>query len=159
MPISYENWPVMPTVLYQGMLEPLAPLSITGAIWYQGEANSKRGFEYRKVLPAMIADWRKLFGQGDFPFYMVSLPAYQHRSESPIDDAWAETRESQAITAATVPNTCLAVTIDTGDPDTIHPKDKIPVGDRLAYCALAKNYGENIPYLRDQPLPPSIWFR
>ncbi len=146
MPISYENWPVMPTVLYQGMLEPLAPLSITGALWYQGEANSKRGFEYRKVLPAMIADWRKLFGQGDFPFYLVSLPAYQHRSESPIDDAWAETRESQAITAATVPNTCLAVTIDTGDPDTIHPKDKIPVGDRLAYCALAKNYGENIPY-------------
>ena len=68
LPISYENWPVMPSVLYQGMLEPIAPLSITGAIWYQGEANSKRGFEYRKVLPAMIADWRKLFGQGDFPF-------------------------------------------------------------------------------------------
>ena len=114
-------------------------------IWYQGEANSKRGFEYRKVLPAMIADWRKLFGQGDFPFYIVSLPAFEHRSASPVDDAWAETRESQAITASTVPNTCLAVTIDTGDPDTIHPKDKIPVGDRLAYCALAKHYGENIP--------------
>src|SRR6202044_907163 len=99
----------------------------------------------RKVLPAMIADWRKLFGQGDFPFYIVSLPAYEHRSPSPVDDAWAETRESQAITASTVPNTCLAVTIDTGDPDTIHPKDKIPVGDRLAYCALAKHYGENMP--------------
>ena len=145
LPISYENWPVMPSVLYQGMLEPIAPLSITGAIWYQGEANSKRGFEYRKVLPAMIADWRKLFGQGDFPFYIVSLPAFEHRSPSPVDDAWAETRESQAITASTIPNTCLAVTIDTGDPDTIHPKDKIPVGDRLAYCALAKHYGENIP--------------
>jgi sialate O-acetylesterase len=146
LPISYENWPVMPSVLYQGMLDPLAPLSITGAIWYQGEANAKRGFEYRKVLPAMIADWRKLFGQGGFPFYLVGLPAYEHRSASPVDNAWAETRESQAITAATVPNTCLAVTIDTGDPDTIHPKDKIPVGDRLAYCALAKNYGANIPY-------------
>ncbi len=146
LPISYENWPVMPAVLYQGMLQPLAPLSITGAIWYQGEANSKRGFEYRKVLPAMIADWRRLFAQGDFPFYIVGLPAYQPRSPSPIDDAWAETRESQAIAAATVANTCLAVTIDTGDPNTIHPKDKIPVGDRLAYCALAKNYGENIPY-------------
>ncbi len=146
LPISYENWPVMPSVLYQGMLEPVAPLSITGAIWYQGEANAKRGFEYRKVLPAMIADWRKLFGQGDFPFYIVSLPAYEPRSATPIDDAWAETRESQAITAATVPNTCLAVTIDTGDPGTVHPKVKIPVGDRLAYCALAKNYGKNIPY-------------
>jgi sialate O-acetylesterase len=145
LPISYENWPVMPSVLYQGMLEPIAPLSITGAIWYQGEANAKRGFEYRKVLPAMIADWRKLFGQGDFPFYIVSLPAFGQRSTTPVDDAWAETRESQAITASTVPDTCLAVTIDTGDPDTIHPKDKIPVGDRLAYCALAKNYGENIP--------------
>ena len=146
MPISYENWPVMPSVLYQGMLEPIAPLSITGAIWYQGEANAKRGFEYRKVLPVMIADWRKLFGQGDFPFYIVSLPAFGHRSASPIDDAWAETRESQAITVAAVPNTCLAVTIDTGDPDSIHPKEKIPVGDRLAYCALGKNYGENVPY-------------
>jgi sialate O-acetylesterase len=145
LPISYENWPVMPSVLYQGMLEPVAPLSITGAIWYQGEANAKRGFEYRKVLPAMIADWRKLFGQGDFPFYVVSLPAYEPRSATPIDDAWAETRESQAITVATVPNTCLAVTIDTGDPSTVHPKEKIPVGDRLAYCALAKNYGEKIP--------------
>ena len=146
LPISYENWPVMPAVLYQGMLEPVAPLSITGAIWYQGEANAKRGFEYRKVLPAMIADWRKLFGQGDFPFYIVSLPAYQPRSATPIDDVWAETRESQAVTVATVPNTCLAVTIDTGDPNTVHPKEKVPVGDRLAYCALAKNYGEDIAY-------------
>jgi len=146
LPISYENWPVMPSVLYQGMLEPIAPLSITGAIWYQGEANAKRGFEYRKVLPAMIADWRRLFGQGDFPFYIVGLPAYEHRSPTPVDDAWAETRESQAITAATVSNSCLAETIDTGDPDTVHPKDKAPVGDRLARCALAKYYGENLPY-------------
>ena len=146
LPISYENWPVMPSVLYEGMLAPVAPLSITGALWYQGEANAKRGFEYRNVMPAMIADWRKLFGQGGFPFYIVGLPAFEHRSPTPIDDQWAETRESQAITAATVPNTCIAVTIDTGDPDTVHPKDKVPVGDRLAYCALAKNYGENIPY-------------
>lgn len=147
LPISYENWPVMPSVLYQGMLEPVAPLSITGAIWYQGEANTKRGFEYRKVMPAMIADWRKLFGQGNFPFYVVGLPFYGHHSATPVDgDQWAETRESQEITVATVPNTCLAVTIDTGDPDSIHPTEKEPVGNRLAYCALALNYGEKIPY-------------
>ena len=147
LPISYENWPVMPSVLYQGMLEPLAPLSITGAIWYQGEANAKRGFEYRKVLPAMIADWRRLFGQGDFPFYIVSLPAYGHRSPTPVDgDQWAETRESQALTVASVPNACLAVTIDTGDPDSIHPTEKEPVGNRLAYCALALKYGQKIAY-------------
>lgn len=147
LPIGYQNWPVMPTVLYEGMLKPVAPLSFTGVLWYQGEENSPRGYEYRKVLPAMIADWRNLFGQGNFPFYIVSLPEFKPRSATPVDgDEWAETRESQAITAATVPNTCLAVTIDTGDPDNIHTKDKLPVGQRLAYCALAKYYGKHVVY-------------
>jgi sialate O-acetylesterase len=144
LPIGYQNWPVMPSVLYEGMVAPLVPLSITGVIWYQGEENSERGYEYRKVLPATIADWRNAFGQGNFPFYIVSLPAYKQRNATPTDDSWAETRESQAITAATVPNTCLAITIDTGDADNIHPKEKLPVGDRLARCALANIYGEKI---------------
>jgi sialate O-acetylesterase len=149
LPLSDENWPVVPSVLYRGMLEPIGSLSITGAIWYQGEANAKpqRDFDYRKVLPAMITDWRKLFDQGDFPFYIVSLPAFQLRSPTPVDDDLrAVTRESQAVAAATVPNSCLAVTVDTGDPDTVHPKDKVPVGERLANCALANYYRENIPY-------------
>ena len=94
----------------------------------------------------MIADWRNLFDQGNFPFYIVSLPAFQHRSPVPVDDAWADTRESQAIAATSVPNSCLAVTIDTGDPDNIHAKDKQPVGDRLALCALAKHYGKHLVY-------------
>jgi sialate O-acetylesterase len=144
LPIGYENWPVIPSVLYEGMLAPIAPLSITGALWYQGEQNSERGYQYRKILPVTIADWRKLFGQGDFPFYIVSLPAFGHRSPTPIDDAWAETRESQALSAATVPNSCLAVAIDTGDPDNLHPKDKRPVGERLALCALAQHYGKKV---------------
>ena len=142
LPIGYQNWPVMPSVLYEGMIAPIAPLSITGALWYQGEENSPRGFQYRKILPVMISDWRKLFGQGEFPFYIVSLPSFHHRSEAPTDDEWAETRESQALTSASVHNSCLAVTIDTGDPDNIHPKDKEPVGERLANCALAKYYGK-----------------
>jgi sialate O-acetylesterase len=146
LPISYENWPVMPTVLYKGMLKPIAPLSITGALWYQAEQNSPRGYEYRKLLPAMIADWRNLFGQGNFPFYIVSLPAFQPRSPVPTDDGWADIRESLAITADTVPNSCLAVTIDTGDPDSIHARDKEPVGNRLALCALAKHYGKHVVY-------------
>jgi len=147
LPIGYQNWPVMPTVLYEGMLKPVAPLSIAGVLWYQGEENSTRAYEYRKVLPAMIADWRNLFGQGNFPFYIVSLPRFKQRSATPVDgDEWAETRESQAITAASVPNSCLAVTIDTGDPDDIHAKDKLPVGQRLAYCALAKHYGKHVVY-------------
>ena len=147
LPISYENWPVMPTVLYEGMLAPIAPLSIAGALWYQGEQNSERGYQYRKILPEMIADWRKLFAQGDFPFYIVSLPAFKPRSATPVEgDQWTETRESQAIAANSVFNSCLAVTIDTGDADNIHAKDKQPVGERLALCALAKYYGEKVVY-------------
>ena len=147
LPLDYENWPVMPTVLYEGMLKPVAPLAIAGAIWYQGEQNSPRGYQYRKVLPAMIADWRRLFDQGNFPFYIVSLPAFKGRSATPVDgDEWAETRESQAIAAASVPNSCLAVTIDTGDPGNIHSKEKRPVGDRLALCALANYYGEKVVF-------------
>jgi sialate O-acetylesterase len=145
LPIAYENWPVMPAVLYEGMLKPIAPLAITGALWYQGEQNSPRGFQYRRILPAMIADWRKLFAQGDFPFYIVSLPAFKPRSATPVDgDEWTETRESQALTAASVPNSCLAVTIDTGDADNIHAKDKQPVGERLALCALANQYRKKV---------------
>jgi len=147
LPIAYENWPVMPTVLYQGMLAPVAPLALTGALWYQGEQNSERGYHYRKVLPAMIGDWRRTFAQGDFPFYIVSLPAFKPRSATPVDgDQWAETRESQAIAAATVPNSCLAVTIDTGDADNIHPAEKQPVGERLALCALANYYGKHVVF-------------
>jgi sialate O-acetylesterase len=147
LPMAYENWPVMPTVLYEGMLRPVAPLAITGAIWYQGEQNSPRGYQYRKILPAMAADWRQLFGQGDFPFYIVGLPAFKQRSPVPATgDEWTETRESQAIAAELIPNSCLAVTIDTGDPDNIHAQDKQPVGERLALCALANQYGKKVAY-------------
>jgi sialate O-acetylesterase len=147
LPMGFENWPVMPAVLYQGMLEPVAPLAISGAIWYQGEANADRPRQYEKLLPAMIGDWRKLFGQGDFPFYIVSLPAFQHHQNQPPETGgWAELREAQAMVARTVKNSALAVTIDTGDPDNIHPADKKIVGERLAFCALAQHYGEKIPY-------------
>jgi sialate O-acetylesterase len=146
LPITYQNWPVMPGVLYDGMVAPLVPFSLSGALWYQGEENSPRSYEYRKVLPALIADWRSAFGQGDFPFYIVSLPAYMHRSDKPVDAEWAEMREAQALTAAQVHNSCLAVTIDTGDPDNIHPTEKIPAGDRLGLCALANYYGRKVVF-------------
>jgi sialate O-acetylesterase len=142
LPLRYQNWPVMPAVLYNGMLQPLAPLSIAGALWYQGEENSPRGYQYRKVLTTMIGDWRNLFQQSNLPFYIVQLPAYLPRRATPTDDDWSDTRESQAIVAETVPNTCLAVTIDTGDPNTIHPTNKEPAGDRVARCALANYYGD-----------------
>jgi sialate O-acetylesterase len=146
LPLSFENWPSMPSVLYHGMIAPIAPLALTGAIWYQGEANSERAYQYRKLLPAMIADWRKLFGQGDFPFYIVSLPAFMHHRNEPVESAWAEMREAQALTARSVRNSGLAVAIDTGEPDNIHPQDKQVVGERLALNALAHYYGKKIPY-------------
>lgn len=147
LPPGYESVVSMVGVLYNGMLAPIAPLAITGAIWYQGESNAERAYQYRKLLPAMIADWRKLFGQGDFPFYVVSLPAYMHRKDTPGEDSWAEMREAQALAAKTVPHSCVAVTIDTGNPDNIHPIDKKEVGDRLALCALGEHYGFKIPYV------------
>ncbi len=146
LPAAWESWPVMPTVLYDGMLAPVAPLAIRGAIWYQGEQNSPRGYQYRKILPAMIGDWRNVLGQGDFPFFIVSLPRFSPHSAVPIDDGWADIRESQAIAAATVPDSCLVVTIDTGEADNIHPKLKEPVGDRLAFCALARSYHKHVAY-------------
>ncbi len=146
MPLTFENYPTMPVVLYEGMIEPVAPLSIRGVIWYQGEANAERAHQYRTLLPALIGDWRKVFRQGDFPFYIVSLPAFMHRRNQPGDDAWAELREAQAWTAQKVKNSAAIVTIDTGDPDNIHPKEKKAVGERLAVCALANEYGEKIPW-------------
>jgi sialate O-acetylesterase len=159
--MGFENWPVIPSVLYQGMLEPVAPLAISGVIWYQGEANADRAYQYRTLLPAMIGDWRKLFGQGDLPFYIVSLPAFMQHQNQPSESSWAELREAQALTAGKVRNSALAVTIDTGDPDNIHPADKKIVGDRLAFCALARHYGETIPYQGPvfkslEPLPGAL---
>ena len=144
LPVGYENWPVMPAVLNNGMIAPLAPLAISGAIWYQGEANVGRSAQYRRLLPAMISDWRRAFDQGDFPFYIVSLAAFQARRDRPGDDDWAELREAQDHVARTVPNAGLALAIDKGDADDIHPREKRPVGERLALLALAGHYGRDV---------------
>jgi len=145
-PIDLGGNPNVPTSLSNGMIEPIVPLSIKGAIWYQGENNAGRAYQYRRVLPAMIADWRRRFGQGDFPFYIVSLAAFTPHKDVPGDDAWAELREAQAMTARNVPNSGLASAIDIGDAADIHPKEKKTVGDRLALIALARDYGRNVVY-------------
>jgi sialate O-acetylesterase len=145
-PRDNEPNPTVPTVLYNGMIAPLAPMAIRGAIWYQGETNAGRGAQYRRLLPAMIADWRRTFGQGDFPFYIVSLANFMRRDPNPGDDNWAELREAQALTAQTVPKSGLAVTIDVGDAADIHPKDKKTVGERLAANALALEYRRKVEY-------------
>lgn len=138
--------PNVPTVLYNGMIAPVAPLAIKGAIWYQGESNAGRAQQYQRLLPAMIADWRRAFGQGDFPFFIVQLANFQARHPEPVEDAWAEIREAQAMTASKVKNSGLAVAIDIGDHNDIHPKDKQDVGKRLALQALHVAYEFMLEY-------------
>jgi sialate O-acetylesterase len=146
LPLTFENYPTMPGVLFAGMIHPLAPLSLRGAIWYQGEANFERAHQYQTLLPLLIQDWRNTFQQPDMPFYIVSLPAFMHRQDQPGTDGWAELRAAQSLTVQNVQHTALAVTVDTGDSDNIHPKDKEIVGDRLAWCALANTCGKHIPW-------------
>jgi sialate O-acetylesterase len=138
--------PNMSTVLYNGMIAPLIPYGIKGAIWYQGESNAGRAYQYRHLLPAMIGDWRTHWGEGDFPFYIVQLANWQALQKEPGDDAWAELREAQSMTAKDVPHAGIAVTIDIGDAGDIHPKDKQDVGKRLALNALAKDYHKKVEY-------------
>jgi sialate O-acetylesterase len=145
-PARIGNNPNVVAGLYNAMIAPLVPYGIKGGIWYQGEANADRAAQYQRLLPAMIQDWRNRFGEGDFPFYIVQLAAWQATSPVPRESAWAELREAQAVTAKNVPNSGLAVAIDVGDANDIHPKDKRTVGQRLALVALAKTYGRKIEY-------------
>ncbi len=133
-----------PTGQFNGMLSPVIPFAMRGVIWYQGEANASRAYQYRTLFPALITEWRELWKQGDFPFYFVQLPNLDRQPE-PSKSGWAELRESQLMTLS-VPNTGMAVTIDVGDPKDLHPVNKRPVGERLARVALAKTYQKNVPY-------------
>src|SRR5262249_6715964 len=130
------------TGMYNGMIAPLVPFALKGVLWYQGEANGPRWLQYRRLLPALIADWRERFQVGDFPFLIVSLANYNPEQTKPIEPGWAETRESQWRTVRRVPNTGLAMTIDIGEPKDIHPRNKQEVGRRLALTARRLVYGE-----------------
>jgi sialate O-acetylesterase len=139
-PVGPAN-PNSPTVLYNAMLAPLFPFAIRGAVWYQGESNAGRAEQYRTLFPAMIRDWRAAWNLGDFPFYFVQLANWKSRPVDSIDSEWAELREAQTLTLRAAPNTGMAVTIDIGNPDDIHPRNKLDVGLRLARWALADTYG------------------
>jgi len=145
-PNSYGVMPSAPTVLYNGMIAPLVPFAIRGVIWYQGESNVGRAYQYRALLAGLIRDWRAAWNEGNFPFLIVQLPNFGPQKPSPTESAWAELRESQDIVAHTVPNTGIVCTIDIGDANDIHPKDKQDVGKRLALYALAKVYGKKVVY-------------
>jgi len=134
------------STLYNAMIAPLAPFAIQGVIWYQGESNAGRAYQYRTLLPAMIKNWRDTFGQGDFPFLIVQIAPYEAIVREPSDSLWAEIRDSQLFVTGQVPKTALTVTTDVGDERDIHPRRKEPVGARLALAARAVAYGENLEF-------------
>lgn len=127
-----------PTTLYNGMLAPIIPYGIKGVIWYQGESNAGQAKQYRTLFPAMIADWRSKWKQGAFPFLYVQI--------APFNGQPPEIREAQLLTLSKSENTAMAVITDVGNATDIHPKEKEPVGQRLALAARALAYGEKIEY-------------
>ena len=128
-----------PTVLYENMLKPLIPYTARGIIWYQGEGNAGKPDEYRVLFPTMIEAWRKLWNRPDMPFFFVQLSAYNH----PTTD-WPGLRDAQRFTRDTVPHTGMAVSIDHGEKENIHPRAKQPVGERLGLLALDQVYGRDV---------------
>jgi sialate O-acetylesterase len=131
-----------PALLFNAMIYPLVPFSIQGVIWYQGENNAGRAYQYRKSFPLMINDWRNHWKQPDMPFYFVQLATFNsNNGNTEKGSTWAELREAQSLTLA-LPNTGMAVTTDIGDPKDIHPRNKLDVGKRLAALALNRTYGK-----------------
>jgi len=134
---KYNSRQQSPTLLYNGMINPFVGFNIKGVIWYQGESNRHRPEQYKKLFPEMIKGWRKNWGQGDFPFYFVQIAPYYYKTG--VNSTFI--RESQLYAMQTVVYTGMAVATDIGECDQIHPAEKEKIGNRLAYWALAKDYG------------------
>jgi sialate O-acetylesterase len=128
------NYQGYPTVLFNSMINPLVPYGIKGFLWYQGESNAEEAYNYRKLFPMLIADWRKHWQQGNLPFLYVQLANYMQRKPLPSESEWAELREAQTLTLSQ-PNTGMACTIDIGEAGSVHPINKQEVGRRLALIA------------------------
>jgi sialate O-acetylesterase len=133
-----------PGNIFNGVLLPTLGYGIKGVIWYQGESNAERATEYAELFPYLIEQWRKEWGQGDFPFYWCQLANYKPQSDQPSESQWAELRDAQTKTLR-LPNTGQAVLIDIGEGKDIHPKNKHEVAARLVRWALARDYGKTIP--------------
>lgn len=142
---SQKRPTLLPSGLFNGMIAPLTNFPIKGIIWYQGESNADRPKQYSILFPSMINDWRKHWGIGNIPFLFVQLANFKERLPEPSEDPWADLREAQ-LSALKLPNTGMAVAIDVGEADNIHPKNKQEVGRRLALIALAIAYNKNVVY-------------
>jgi sialate O-acetylesterase len=132
-----------PSLLYNGMIHPVTPFAIRGVIWYQGESNAGRAYQYRTLFRELIKDWRKQWANNDLPFLFVQLTSFMAETSEPVESDWAELREAQTM-ALELPNTGMAVIIDIGDADDIHPQNKQDVGKRLALAALKTSYNHDI---------------
>ena len=165
-PIEAKNTvatPVLPainaqqvaSIWFNGMVAPLIPYAISGVVWYQGESNADRAWQYRTSFPLLITDWRKQWAQGDFPFYFCQLANFKAKQPEPEESKWAELRAAQS-SALTLPKTGQAILIDIGESNDIHPANKKDVGERLAAIALAKDYGKAIPF--SGPVYDSVHF-
>ena len=147
-PQGPEQWlsgNARPGNIFAGVVYPTLGYGMKGVIWYQGESNAGRAYEYRELFPFMIEQWRKEWGQGDFPFYWVQLANFMPVKPEPVDSNWAELREAQTMTMK-APNTGQAVIIDVGEGKDIHPKDKHDVAARLVRWPLVKDYCLKFPY-------------
>ena len=140
---------IRPTVLYNAMIAPLKNFGIKGATWYQGEgnANGQNAANYDQALAMMVAEWRKAWGIGDFPFFEVQLANFMKKQDQPTETNWSVLRESQENFLKLSPKTAMASAVDVGDENDIHPKDKETVGKRLALNAMAVAYGKDVEYM------------
>jgi len=149
-PVGMDAWEdniiTAPTSLFNGMIAPLIPFGIKGTIWYQGEGNASEAELYRTLFPAMVRDWRTRWARGDFPVYFVQLSSYRAPRDQPGESNWAAFREIQSMLQKAVTNSGMAVTVDIGNANDIHPLTKEEVGRRLSLVALAKTYNHPIEY-------------
>ncbi len=171
IPLNDSDWKLMPsfaephffahssnnvgTAIYNAMIAPLVPYALRGALWYQGESNAGRAYQYRSTFPLMIQDWRSRWKE-DFPFYFVQLSSFGALQNSNQGSDWAELREAQTLTLR-LPNTGMAVTTDIGNPHDIHPTNKQDVGKRLAASALKYTYQQDV--LPSGPMFESVQFK
>jgi sialate O-acetylesterase len=134
---------LMAGAIFNGVIHSILPYGIAGVVWYQGESNAGRAYEYRIAFPLLIDDWRQQWQQPQLPFYFCQLPCYGPKRPLPAESEWAELRESQSV-ASQLPNTGQAVLIDLGESEDQHPRNKKDVGERLARLVLAKQFGKPV---------------
>ena len=144
-PLFPQSLVAVPGTIYNGMIHSLSPYALRGFLWYQGESNTSDPAGYRELKPLLISDLRRLWGDDSLPFYYCQLANWREKDDQPGESPWAELREAQSMTLS-VPDTGMAVLIDTGESKDIHPQSKDIAGERLARIALAQTYGKAIPY-------------